>query len=417
MLLLAIRGATGYDNGLALTPPLGWNSWNQFGCNVSADLIERQASSLVSSGLAAVGYEYVVIDDCWQAPARDGDGRLAADAARFPEGIAALAAKVHAMGLKLGIYSDVGSKTCQGFPGSYGSYDVDAATFADWQVDYVKFDTCHLTWDETVDPAPFYRKMSSELNATGRPMVYSICNWGRSDPWTWAPPFANLWRTTLDIYPQWHRVVAILDASADVAPYAGPGAWNDPDMIEVGVTSTLWNWKHLPATNLTRRESAAHFSLWAVLAAPLILGLDLEHAEPWALAIVGNAAVVAVNQDALGAPGARVRANSSGVVGDACLAARCTRTEVWAKRLQGGRAAVAFFNRAGAYDEDAAAYGNETLTIAFADLGLPNAAYDATDAWTGAALDAPSPAALSSAPVPPHGVQLVLLAPRPSGHA
>lgn len=429
VVVLAAVGARASENGLARRPPLGWNSWNQFQCNVSDALIRNQADALVTTGLAAKGYEYVIIDDCWQAAARV-DGRLAADAARFPRGIAAVADYVHARGLKLGIYSDVGTKTCQGFPGSFGHYDDDARDFAAWGVDYLKFDTCSLTWRETLDPRPFYANMSRALNATGRPILYSpppafffsspserrrrpgagICNWGRKDPWEWGPAIANMWRTTMDIFPQWHRIAAILDDMAALSSFGGPGGWNDADMVEVGVASTLWNRRRLPATNLTARESEAHFALWAVMGVPLILGLDVSRAEAWALDVVGNADVLAIDQDAE-AVGRRVFRTSAGLVGGVCVAPTCSRTEVWAKTLTGGAVAVAFLNGGDAYDQSSPKFQPEDIAVDFPRLYIAGR-FAARDVLAKRDLGAYDGNVTARA-VPPHGVALLLLTPDP----
>ncbi|KAK7233248.1 alpha-galactosidase [Aureococcus anophagefferens] len=413
-LLLIAPAALASDNGLALTPPLGWNSWNQFQCNVSDALIRRQADAMVSLGLVDLGYQYVVIDDCWQADARDVSGRLAPDATRFPAGIAALSAYVRSRGLKLGIYSDVGTKTCAGYPGSFGHYDLDARTFADWGIDYLKFDTCSLTWKETLDPRPFYARrganMSAALNATGRPVLYSMCNWGRHDPWLWAPEIANMWRTTMDVWPQWHRVASILDSMAGLSAYGGRGGFNDADMVEVGVDSRIFNWAGMPETNLTEREAAAHFTMWAIMGAPLVLGLDLEAAEQWALDVVSHAGVLAVNQDPLAYPGRRVTSDSDAVLG-VCLKSRCASTQVWAKDLSGGRVAVAFLNAGDAYSQYSSHYGDEAIAVDFDELHIAGR-FRARDVWADADLGA-FESSMTSPAVPPHGAHLVVLAPDP----
>lgn len=400
------------DNGLALTPPMGWNSWNQFGCNVSESLILSQAQAMVDTGLAALGYEYVNIDDCWQAQERDTNGRLQADTTRFPNGISYVATTLHDMGLKLGIYSDVGKKTCQGYPGSHGSYDVDAETLASWGVDFLKFDTCSLTFEERRDPRDDYTAMSTALNTTGRPILYSICNWGKHDPWLWAPNISNMWRTTMDIYPQYARVMSIVDAQNGLAEYAGPGHWNDPDMVEVGVESTIFNWKHMPATNITQRESMAHFSLWSILSAPIILGLDLTSAPAWALDIVSNAEVLAVSQDPLGATGVSVAEATTGVmVGGVCTTGACSHTQVFLKELAGGAFAAVLINRGGKYDQDDAHFVPETIRLDLSTIGEGSGLFAVRDLWTGEDLGVFEGEFATPEGVEPHAAVMVRLTP------
>lgn len=311
------------EERLALTPPMGWNSWNKFGCDVSEKLIEEMADALVKSGMKDAGYQYVVIDDCWQVK-RGADGRIVADPARFPSGMKALADRIHAKGLKLGIYSDAGTATCGKRPGSKGSEVVDAKTYAEWGVDYLKYDWCNT---EGMDARAAYRLMSGALRATGRPIVFSLCEWGTSQPWLWAPGVGQLWRSTGDIQDCWDcstewggmGVVHIVDLVADLHPYAGPGHWNDPDMLEVG------------NGGLTPAENRAHFSLWALLAAPLIAGNDIRTMSAETAAILMNPEVVAVDQDPLGIQGRRVLDGGA--------------REVWMKPLHDGSRAVIFFNR------------------------------------------------------------------------
>ncbi len=304
------------DNGLARTPPMGWNSWNHFGCNVSAQLIRETADAIVQSGMRDAGYQYVVIDDCWQV-ARDARGRLVADSARFPGGMRALADYVHARGLKFGLYTDAGRRTCQGRPGSYGSEDIDAATFAEWGVDYVKVDWCYA---EGLDAPTQYARFRDALARASRPIVFSICEWGSHTPWDWGPTTGNLWRTTTDIEDNWNSMVTILDISAQHASAARPGAWNDPDMLEVG------------NGGMTEDEYRAHFSLWAIMAAPLMAGNDLRAMSPATRDNLTNREVIAVDQDSLGVQGTIV-------------SERTPELQVWMKPLSDGSRAVVLFNR------------------------------------------------------------------------
>ncbi len=311
------------EKGLASTPPMGWNSWNNFGCNVSEDMIRQMADAMVKSGMKDAGYRYVVIDDCWQVE-RDASGNIVADSKHFPSGIKALVDYVHSLGLKFGIYSDAGSKTCANRPGSLGHEYQDALQYATWGVDYLKYDWCNTT---TQDAQAAYALIRNGLNATGRPIVLSICEWGTAKPWLWGKTVGgNLWRTTGDISDKWetkdkHRlgVLDILDMQDGLESYAGPGHWNDPDMLEVG------------NGGMTTNEYRAHFSLWSILSAPLLAGNDLRDMKPEIHDILTNKEVIAVNQDPLGSQGRRVHKD-----GD---------LEVWSKQMQDGSRSVLLLNR------------------------------------------------------------------------
>jgi alpha-galactosidase len=324
VLIFALVPAQALENGLARTPPMGWNSWNRFGCNVSEKLIKEIADAMVTSGMKDAGYEYVVIDDCWQVK-RDEQGNIVPDPERFPSGIKALADYVHSKGLKFGIYSDAGTATCQNRPGSRGYEFQDARQYAAWNVDYLKYDWCHHS---TQDLRASYSLMRDALQVSGRPIVYSICEWGVDQPWKWAGEIGNLWRTTEDITDCWDctgqyglGVMQILDIEADLYDYAGPGHWNDPDMLEVG------------NPGLSLEESRAHFSLWCMLAAPLMAGNDLRNMPAAIREILTNKEVIAVDQDALGRQAAKMRD-----YGD---------TEIWRKKLSGNGTAYALLNRSG----------------------------------------------------------------------
>jgi len=313
-----------YNNGLAQTPPMGWNSWNKFGCDINAELIKSMADAMVSSGLKDAGYEYINIDDCWMASSRDAQGKLKSDPTRFPNGIKAVADYVHSKGLKIGIYSSAGTLTCQGLPASLDHEQVDAQSFADWGIDYLKYDNCN---NQGRPAKTRFQTMSDALLSVGRPIVYSICEWGQNDPWTWAPSMGNLWRTTGDIWGEWatngngaqNSVLLILDKQTQLFPYAGPGHWNDPDMLEVGNGS------------LSLTESRAHFSLWAMLAAPLIAGNDLRNMTDDVKNILTNKDIISIDQDSLGIQGRKIRED-----GD---------IEVWARPLMDHQVAVLLLNR------------------------------------------------------------------------
>jgi alpha-galactosidase len=328
---------------LARTPPMGWNSWNKFACDVNETLIRETADAMVASGLKDAGYQYVVIDDCWQV-SRDKDGTIIADPQRFPSGMKALADYVHSKGLKFGLYSDAGTRTCQGRPGSEGYETEDARQYAAWGADYLKYDWCNTNG---VDPKIAYPTMRDALRATGRPIVFSMCEWGRSNPSTWARGVAHLWRTTEDILDCWDCVAEwggagwphILDKQVGLEKYAGPGGWNDPDMLEVG------------NSGLTIPESRAHFSFWCLLAAPLMAGNDLRDMKPDVRDILTNKDVIAVDQDLVGQQGRRLRKEGN--------------LEVWDKPLEGGAHAVILFNRGKSEGQ---------LSVAWVELGMPYAA-------------------------------------------
>ncbi len=358
------------DNSVARTPPMGWNSWNHFGCDVSAQLIRETADAMAANGLRDAGYQYVVIDDCWQV-ARDARGRLVADSVRFPGGMKPLADYVHARGLKFGIYTDAGRRTCQGRPGTYGSEDLDARTFAEWGVDYVKEDWCDA---EGLDAPTQYAKFRDALAKAGRPIVFSICEWGSAAPWEWGPATGNLWRTTGDIEDTWNSMLALLDISGQHASAARPGAWNDPDMLEVG------------NGGMTDDEYRAHFSLWAIMAAPLMAGNDVRALSPATRDILVNREVIAVDQDSLGVQGTLV-------------SERTPELQVWMKPLKDGGRAVVLLNRSALQTVISASWWRLRMSgparvrdlWAHADLG----------AFTGR----------FSATVPAHGVVMVRVTP------
>ena len=326
------------SDALAPTPPMGWNSWNKFACDVSEQLIRETADALVASGMKDAGYQYVVIDDCWQV-ARDSVGNIVVDPDRFRSGMKALADYVHGKGLKFGVYSDAGTKTCQERPGSRGYEYQDARTYAAWGVDYLKYDWCS---HGTQNAEASYRLMRDALDRSDRLITFSICEWGTNTPWLWATGVGHLWRTTGDIQDCWDcrrdwggmGWVHILDLQVGLESYAGPGHWNDPDMLEVG------------NGGMTTEEYRAHFSMWAILAAPLMAGNDVRSMTPEIRDILTNREVIAVDQDPLGRQGRKIRDD-----GD---------VEVWAKELADGSRAVALLNR----DTTAA-----TVTVSWPELG------------------------------------------------
>ncbi|MCK4835942.1 MAG: glycoside hydrolase family 27 protein [Candidatus Aminicenantes bacterium] len=308
---------------LAKTPPMGWNSWNKFGCDINENLIKEIADAMVKNGMKDAGYEYIVIDDCWQI-ARDKQGNIIADPKRFPSGIKALADYIHSKGLKFGLYSDAGTYTCQKRPGSRGYEYQDARTYASWGVDYLKYDWC---FHGKQNSEASYKLMRNALYAAGRPIVISICEWGTTKPWLWARDIGHLWRTTEDIQDCWDCIndwggigwTLILDKQSGLEQYAGPGHWNDPDMLEVG------------NGGMSDKEYRAHFSMWCMLSAPLMAGNDIRNMSESIKNILTNKEVIALDQDPLGK-----QAYKYGDFGD---------YEIWVKFLMDKELAIAFLNR------------------------------------------------------------------------
>jgi alpha-galactosidase len=319
---------------LAQTPPMGWNSWNKFQSGVDESIIRAMADAMATNGMKDAGYQYINIDDAWQGE-RDPQGFIQADPKKFPSGIKALADYVHGKGLKIGIYSDVGYKTCGGRVASRGHEFQDAQSYAKWGIDYLKYDWCN---NEGLKAEGAYTTMRDALFAAGRPMVFSLCEWGNNKPWTWAKDVGHLWRTTPDIFPafegvldhkdwqQW-SVLKIIDAQKALRTAAAPGHWNDPDMLEVG-------------NGMSASEDRAHFSMWCMLAAPLISGNDLAHMKPEVLATLTNPEVIAVDQDALGIEAFAYSTNKN--------------VEIWFKPLANDEWAMCALNR-----------GKEPQTISF----------------------------------------------------
>ena len=357
-------------NGLARTPPMGWNSWNHFKGAVDDATVRATADAMVSSGMQRAGYTYVNIDDTWEA-GRDASGRILTNR-KFPD-MKALADYVHGKGLKLGIYSSPGPLTCAGYEGSYGHEEDDARTYAAWGIDYLKYDWCgagRIYKDDEMQAV--YQKMGDALKSTGRPIVYSLCQYGRNNVWTWGPAVGgNLWRTTGDITDTWESMTRIGFGQDPLAEYARPGHWNDPDMLEVG------------NGGMSDTEYRTHMSLWALLSAPLLAGNDLRNMSPSTVQILTNPDVIAIDQDPTGQQGRRVKQS-----GD---------LEVWVKQLAGSAYAAGLFNRGTAAAQVSARC--EELQ-ACGD-------YQARDVWSGEDLGAIG--ATLSATVESHGVKLLRL--------
>ncbi len=322
-------------SSIALTPPMGWNSWNAFGKGVNEHVIKEMADALVSSGLRQAGYTYVVIDDHWHG-GRDEKGELFPDPNKFPSGMRALADYIHSLGLKFGIYSDAGIKTCGGEPGSLDYEERDAMTFAGWQVDFLKYDFC-FAQDDRQTAERSYKKMRAALRATGRPILFNVCEWGHHRPWLWAQEAgAHMWRTTGDIWDSWgdgpeiqqNGIESIgFEQQRGLEAYAGPGHWNDPDMLVVGLHGN----GSIGGPGCTDIEYRTHFSLWCMLSAPLILGCDLRSLDSISHETLSNQEVIALDQDPLGKQGYRV--------------CRSGRSEIWVKPLQNRNLGVGIFNR------------------------------------------------------------------------
>ncbi|KAH7851273.1 hypothetical protein Vadar_009357 [Vaccinium darrowii] len=332
-------------NGLANTPPMGWNSWNHFSCQIDENMIKETADALVSTGLAKLGYKYVNIDDCWAEIARDSKGNLVPKKSTFPSGIKALADYVHGKGLKLGIYSDAGYLTCsKTMPGSLGHEENDAKTFASWGIDYLKYDNCN---NDGSKPTVRYPVMTRALMKAGRPIFFSLCEWGDMHPALWGAQVGNSWRTTNDISDTWESMVSRADMNEVYAELARPGGWNDPDMLEVG------------NGGMTKDEYIVHFSIWAISKAPLLIGCDVRNATKETMEIIGNTEVIAVNQDPHGVQAKKVR-----MEGD---------LEIWAGPLSSYRVVLVLLNRGPS---------RNPITAQWDDIGIPpNSVVEARDLW------------------------------------
>ena len=385
--LLSIHG--GPTHMLAPTPPMGWNAWNTFGVNIHEQLIHETADAFLAHGLLDAGYHYLVLDDGWMAPARDSDGRLAADPAKFPSGMRALGDYIHSKGLKFGIYSCAGTHTCQKLPASYGNEERDAQTFASWGVDFLKYDYCYKP--PGASGPTLYRRMGQALRATGRPIVFSACNWGGEEVWKWAATCGcHMWRTTGDIADSWESIDSLGFSQEGLEAYAGPNRWNDPDMLVVGMYGKGGQARHTGCTDV---EYRTHFGLWCFLASPLMIGCDIRDLTPAAKAILTNPEVIAIDQDPLGRQGCRAGEGPA-------------RMQVWWKPLADGSVAVGLFNRADKGDR-LVSVGWETLGLhdrrecivrdlhAREDLGRATASYYAY--------------------VEPRGCKILKLIPQPAG--
>ncbi|KAJ3479182.1 hypothetical protein NLI96_g9236 [Meripilus lineatus] len=382
-LVVPIVRVKAYDNGLAITPQMGWNTWNHFGCDISESTILNAAKAMIAKNLTSLGYEYVIMDDCWHAPARDAaTGAPVADPQKFPNGIKALSDEIHALGLKFGIYSDAGRYTCGGRFGSLDHEDIDAKTYAEWGVDYLtlEYDNCFNEGRAGTPKLSFdrYAKMSDALNATRRPILYSLCNWGEDGPWNFASTIANSWRISGDIMDTFDRfddrcpctsvidcklpgfqcaMARIIDFAAPVGQKAHAGAWNDLDMLEVG------------NGGMTHDEYVTHFTFWSILKSPLILGNDVTNMSADTLEIITNKAIIDINQDSAGSPANRRWKRSVQGGGDLSL---------WSGSLVNNRFIIALLNTSPS---------QQTVDVDFTDVFVDQGkvyqhqAYSISDLW------------------------------------
>jgi alpha-galactosidase len=372
---------------------MGWNSWNTFGKEIHEDVVKQTANTLIDQGLRDLGYRYICIDDFWQGE-RDSSGRPHPHPDKFPSGMKALGDYLHERGFYFGMYSDAGDRTCGGVFGSLGYEEIDAQTYADWGVDYLKYDYCHAPTDRAT-AIERYTRMGKALRATGRPIVYSVCEWGDRQPWLWASQAGgHLWRTTGDIWDSWcdgksgfqYGIEKIgFDLQRGLEQYARPGAWNDLDMLVVGMRG---KGNTADGTGCTTEEYRTQFSLWCMLAAPLLIGGDVRQMDAESLGILKQAPLIAINQDALGRQGFR--------------SALRVRTEIYQKPLLFGEVAVAFFNR----DH----HGTVLASILPVDLGL-SGEYQVQELWSGEALGVFSSEAPLTAQPAPHGCRVFRLSP------
>lgn len=370
--------------GLAMTPPMGWNSWNTFEIEISEDLVMGIAQTMIDSGMRDAGYTYIVLDDGWMLRERDENGNLVPDPEKFPNGIKHLADWLHERGFKFGLYNCAGSKTCAGFPGSQGHEFQDARLYASWDIDYLKYDWCNT---DTRNAKEAYTTMSRAIREAGRPMIFSLCEWGGNKPWEWAKDVGHLWRTTgdiIDMYEgsqQWSNgVKTIIDMQHDlgVAPYAGPDHWNDPDMMEVG------------NPGLTLAESRMHFSIWCMLAAPLIAGNDLTVMSDEITAILTNKEAIAIDQDPMGKQGARFL--------------KTPEMEVYYRELSGGDWAVCVMNASGETRET-----TFDLNNIYTQEGRPQGDFIIKDIWADKVLGKKSENSVVSKTLESHDVILLRL--------
>lgn len=355
-----VKKQAAVSGNLAPTPPMGWNTWNTFQTNINEPLLKGMVDAYVSSGMRDAGYRYFVLDDGWMTMERDTNGNLVADPKKFPNGMKAFADYVHSKGLKFGIYNCAGNKTCAGYPGTRGHEYQDARLYASWGVDFLKYDWCNT---DSLNAREAYITMSSALKASGRAIVFSLCEWGNHQPWLWAGGVGELYRTTGDITANFDKdrnvgtwtalsVMTILDKQVNIGKYNGPNHWNDPDMLEVG-------------NGMSYNEDKAHFSLWCMLAAPLAAGNDLRKMSSQTRSILTNKEAIAIDQDPLGIAASRVYKADS--------------LEVWIKPLANNELAVCFLNRAALPQK--VIYNWPEHPVKDLNLDFSNTTYKLRDVW------------------------------------
>ena len=394
VLALAVFAATNLHAqkfpNLALTPPMGWNSWNKFAGNINETLIRQTADAMATNGMKEAGYIYVVVDDCWEAKSRDALGNIVADPKKFPSGMKALGDYLHAKGFQFGIHNCAGTKTCAGFPGGRGHEFQDALTYASWGVDFLKYDWCE---HGTANSQETYKTMRDGLATAGRPIVFSLCEWGDTKPWLWAKDTGHLWRTTGDIYNcfdcvydhgSWKSfgMLQILDKQDGLREYAGPGHWNDPDMLEVG-------------NGMAVNEERAHFSMWCMLAAPLIAGNDMQTMSAETREVLTNPEAIAVDQDKLGVQGFKYSSKDG--------------LETWFKPLDDGGWAMTILNRSTNAQKISFDWQNEKVSDTFAkrEANFSTTTYGLRDLWL--KKDAGTTKEMLSAEIPAHDALMLRL--------
>ena len=350
---------------------MGWNSWNMLGSRIDEKSVRETADALVASGLRDLGYEYIVIDDCWSVKSgRDSNGNLGADPAKFPSGIKALADYVHGLGFKMGIYSDAAETTCAGYPGSLNYEEQDANLWASWGIDFLKYDYCAAPNDQAT-AIERYRRMGAALQNTGREILFSLCEWGGRSPHLWGQKAGGqMWRVSGDVFDSWVNVwmptwntygIGVdvsIDIASDLAEYGGPGHWNDLDMLVVGLKGK----GHISGGGLSFLEYQTHMSLWCMACSPLMIGCDVRNMDDETRSLLTNRGVLAINQDPLGVPARRVKQ-----MGNGC--------EIWKKPLSDGSLAVALINRGNA---------GRDVSVTAKDIGMLDAPKHVRDLWANA---------------------------------
>jgi alpha-galactosidase len=361
---MTLNAQTSGRDHLSPAPPMGWMTWNYFGEHINETVIKKMADAMDASGMVKAGYQYIIIDDGWQG-GRDNRNNIIPDPEKFPSGIKSLAAYLHAKGIKIGIYSDAAPLTCAGYTASLNFEEQDARTFASWDIDYLKYDYCNAP-DDSVTAKSRYKKMADALSRSGREIVFGICEWGGRKPWLWAANAGgNLWRTTGDIRNKWKDkpgegglgIMDIVNVNASLDEYAGPGHWNDPDMLVIGLYTAKGPASDLGGVGCTDTEYQSQMSLWSIMSAPLIATNDLTSMNPETRRILLNEEVIAINQDKLG------RQAVCKVNNDTC--------NVFVKPLANGDIAIAILNKT---EEP------KDFDIMYETLGL-SGNYDIRDVW------------------------------------